>query len=110
MTSSGTYNFPTSNAESVLAAFDRIGLAPTDLKQRHFLTARREINLLFSEWSNKQVNLWKVELNSITLVSGVATYTLPGRVIMVLDAYYSINQGQTDQTDLFMNPISRDEY
>ncbi len=110
MTSSGTYNYSLSNSESVLAAFDRIGLAPTDLKQRHFLSARRELNLLFSEWSNKQVNLWKVELLSILLVSGTATYTLPARVVLVLDAYYSTDQGLSTQTDLFMNPISRDEY
>ncbi len=110
MTSSGTYNFSLSNADGVLAAFDRIGLAPTDLKQRHFLTARRELNLLFAEWSNKQVNLWKVELLTVTLVAATATYTIPDKVVMVLDAYYSINQGQSDQTDLIMNPISRDQY
>ncbi len=110
MTSSGTYSYSLSNGEAVLQAFDRIGLAPTDLKQRHFLTARREINSLLGEWSNKQVNLWKVELLSVLLVDATATYVIPDRVVMVLDAYYSINQGDADQTDLIMNPISRDQY
>ena len=110
MTSSGTYAYSLSNAEGVLAAFERIQLDATDLKQRHFIAARREINLLFSEWSNKQVNLWEVTLNSFPLVSGTATYTLPSNVVMVLDAYFSQNQGLTDQTDIYMTPISRDEY
>ena len=110
MTSSGTYTYSLSNAEGVLAAFDRLGLDATDLKQRHFIAARREINLLFSEWSNKQVNLWEVTLNSFPLVSGTATYTLPSNVVMVLDAYFSQNQGLVDQTDIYMTSISRDEY
>ncbi len=110
MTSSGTYTFSLSNSEGILAAFERIGMDPSELKQRHFMTARRELNLLNGEWSNKQVNLWEVTLSSIALVSGTATYTLPASVVMVLDAYYSTNQGTSTQTDLFMNPMSRDEY
>jgi len=110
MTSSGTYSFSLSDGEAVLAAFDRIGKESTELKQKHFVTARREMALLFADWNNRQVNLWKVQLNTITLVSGTATYTLPTNVVMVLDAYYSTNQGLVSQTDLIMNPISRDEY
>ena len=66
--------------------------------------------MLGSEWSNRQVNLWKVELNSQLLTQGTATYTLPARVVMVLDAYRSTQQGTTSQTDIFMTPISRDDY
>lgn len=110
MTSSGTSAFSLQNSEGVLAAFERIQLEPTELKQRHFLTARRELNLLFSEWANKQVNLWEVVLRSVALVSGTASYTLASDVVMVLDAYFSTNQGLVTQTDLIMNPISRDEY
>ena len=110
MTSSGTYTYSLSNSEGVLAAFERIGMEPTDLKQKHFLSARREINLLLSDWANKQVNLWKVTLNSFALISGTATYTLPSNVVMVLDSYFSSNQGLVNQTDLYMTPISRDEY
>lgn len=43
MTSSGTYNYQLSNGEAVLAAFDRIGMSATEIKQRHMTTARRAI-------------------------------------------------------------------
>jgi hypothetical protein len=110
LTSSGTYTYSLANAEAVLAAFERIQMDATELKQKHFLAARREINLLLSDWANKQVNLWKVTLNSFPLVSGTATYTLPSNVVMVLDAYFSSNEGTVTQTDIYMTPISRDAY
>ena len=66
--------------------------------------------MLNSEWSNKQVNLWKVVLNSQALTQGTATYTLPTNVVMILDAYRSLNQGLVTQTDIFMTQISRDDY
>src|SRR5271154_635374 len=102
MTSSGTYTYSLSNAEAVLAAFERIQIDATEVKQRHMLTARREIDLLMADWSNRQVNLWKVTLNSFPLVSGTAAYTLPTNVVMVLDSYFSTNQGTATQTDLLM--------
>lgn len=81
------------------------------LEQKHFYSARRQLNLMLgSEWSNRGVNLWKVALNSQALTQGTAAYTLPANVVMVLDAYRSTQQGTTSQTDIFMTPISRDDY
>lgn len=68
------------------------------------------MNLLFVEWSNKQVNLFKVVLNSIVMVNGTATYSIPANVVMILDAYISVNSGQSNQTDLYITPVSRTEY
>jgi len=93
-----------------LDAFERCGIGIAQLEQKHFYTARRQLNLMLSsEWSNKQVNLWKVELNSQLLTQGTAAYTLPARVVMVLDAYRSTTTAGV-QTDIFMTPISRDDY
>jgi hypothetical protein len=110
--SSGTYTYSLSNGEAVLAAFDRIQIRYPSIQQHHMLTARREINLLFSEWSNRQVNLWKVPNtpNQLSLVQGTANYTLPANVVMILDAYRSINTGASNETDIYMTPISRTEY
>lgn len=110
MVSSGTYNFSLSNGEGLLAAFERAHLRLPELRQEHFATARREINLLFSEWSNRQVNLWKVELDTQAITSGTASYSLPAKVVMILDAYRSINTGTSSQTNVYMTPISRTEY
>lgn len=111
MTSSGVYNFSLTNGEIVLDAYERCGIVAAQLEQKHFFTARRQINLMLaSEWSNRGINLWKVELISQLLTQGTATYTLPSRVIMMLDAYRSTNQGTSTQTDIYISPISRDDY
>lgn len=110
MTSSGTYNFSMSNGEAVLAAYERIRIRSPSIRQEHMLTARRETNLLFSDWSNKTPNLWTVELISITLVDGTATYDVPARVVMILDAYLRQNSGASNQTDRYIMPISRTDY
>lgn len=110
MASSGTYAFSLSLGESVIAAFERVNVRAPSLRQEHMATARREINLLFAELSNRQVNLWKVEQISLDLTDGTATYDIPGRVVMILDAYISLNDGDDDQTDLYVTPISRTQY
>jgi hypothetical protein len=110
MTSSGTYNYSLSNGEAVLAAFGRCLVHPPSIRQEHMLTARRELNLLFAELSNRQVNLWKVEAGSISLTQGTATYSVPARTVMILDAYVSLDNGTSDQTDRYITPISRTEY
>lgn len=74
------------------------------------VAAREEMNLLFVEWSNKQVNLFKVELISVPLSNGVAVYSVPARVVMVLDAWVTTNQGQQGASDIYITPISRTEY
>lgn len=74
------------------------------------LTARRELNALFSELSNRQVNLFKVQLNSISLTQGTGVYSIPANVVMILDAYLTLNNGQQNQTDRYITPVSRTEY
>lgn len=110
MTSSGTTAFAPSNGEIVLAAYERIQIRAPSIRQEHMLTARREVNFLFSSWSNKTPNLWKVDLASQLLTAGTAAYSVDPSVVMILDAYISLNQGQTDQTDRFVTPISRTDY
>lgn len=110
MASSGTYNFAPSNGEVVLAAYERIQIRVPEIRQEHMASARRELNFLLSEWSNKQVNLFKVTLNQISLTQGTATYSVPANTIMILDAYRSINTGTPSQTNIYMTPISRTEY
>lgn len=111
MTSSGTYSFGINNGEIIIDAYERCEIFMPQLEQKHFYTARRQLNLMLtSEWSNIPVNLWEVTLNSQALTQGTATYTLPANVITILDAYRSTQQGTVSQTDIFMTPISRDDY
>lgn len=108
--SSGTYQYSLSNGEAVLAAYDRVEVRAPMIRQEHMLTARREINDLFVELSNRGVNLWKVQLNSINLTQGNSTYPVPSNVVMILDSYRAINFNTSTQTNIYMTPISRTEY
>ena len=110
MTSSGTTSFSLANGEGVIDALERCGIGKPEMTANHFRSAARQLNLLFaSEWSNRGINLWEVQLLSQALTQGTATYTLPANVIMVLDAVRSTTTGSL-QTDIFMSPITRDDY
>jgi hypothetical protein len=110
MASSGTYVWTMSNGETVLEAYERIQVRATSIRQEHMVSARRALNLLLVEASNRQVNLWKVQQNSFPLVQGTALYNLPANTVLVLDAWVSSNTGTPNQTDIYITPISRTEY
>lgn len=110
MTSSSTYAFSPSNGEIVLAAFERIQIRAPSIRQEHMLSARREVNFLFSSLSNLGPNLWEVALVAQALTAGTSTYAVDAKVVMILDAYISLNQGTTTQSDRYITPISRTEY
>lgn len=115
MTTSGTYDFNPSLGEIVLNAFARCGIRRTALLQEHMVDARNEANFMLSEWSNKGVNLWKVDKVSTPLVVGTSTYPAgtnandARRTVMVLDAYIRTSSGSS-QYDRVIMPISRTEY
>lgn len=94
----------------VLSAFARIQVRATSLRQEHMVNARHELNYLLVQLGNLQPNLWKVQQNTINLVNGTATYTIPANTVMILDAWVSVNTGTPQQTDRYITPISRTEY
>lgn len=106
---SGTYNFAPSMGETVLYSYGLCGIRRTALTQQHFQDARMAANLLTGRWSSQGVNLWAVDLQCIQLVQGCGTYSVPINTIVILDAYFTINNG-TSNTDRIMLPISRSEY
>lgn len=110
MSTSGTYTFNANNGELVLSAYERIQIRSPSLRQEHWNSARRELNFLLASFSTLQPNLWKVEQISISLVSGTASYSVPARVAMILDAWITTNSGTTQATDLYITPMSRTEY
>ena len=72
--------------------------------------ARFETNLMLASWANQGVNLWEVVLISVPLVQGQTTYTVPAKVVMILDAVIQQNTGTSSQFDRVIMPISRTEY
>ena len=109
MATSGTTSFNLSIEEMIEEAYQRCGLAVNsgyDLKR-----ARVLCNLIFSEWGNRGVHLWKVELKVQALSTGVATYSVASSVSDVLEAYISSTSGTTTSTqDVSISKIDRSTY
>ena len=110
MTTSGTYTFNPSLGEIVLNAYARCGVRRTAIMQEHMTDARFETNLMLASWANQGVNLWEVVLISVPLIQGQTTYTVPAKVVMILDAVIQQNTGTSSQFDRVIMPISRTEY
>ena len=106
MTTSGTYTFNPSLGEIVLYAYQNIGVRPTSVLQEHMESARMAMNMMLARFSNQGVNLWAVDLITVPLIEGQATYAVDGNTIMVLDAYTTTDSG----IDRVIMPISRTEY
>jgi hypothetical protein len=102
-----TFQFSPSLGEIVLNSFGRCQIRPTEISQSHMFNARMSANLLLSEWSVQQPNLWEVGLQTIPLIQGTNTYSVPAETVMILDMY--ISQG-TVVTDRYITPISRTEW
>jgi|TARA_R100001460_G_scaffold27276_1_gene55008 hypothetical protein len=75
-TTSGTTVFEKgfSIADIVEEAFERIGIQGVSGYQ--LKTARRSLNIMFQEWSNRGLHYWEIANNSITLVNNQAVYTM----------------------------------
>ena len=104
MASSGTTSFNITIDEVINEAYERCGVRVNsghDIK-----SARRSLNLLFSEWGNRGINLWKVKSKTETLVNGSVTYTAPSDCNDVLEAVVTLSGGN-QQT---LTKISRSEY
>lgn len=104
-TTSKTFNFSPSGAEFVLAAYGRIQVRPTEITPNHMYNARMALNFILSEWSNNTPNLWEVDLQTMPLSQGVATYAVPAATVMILDLYIRVNN-----IDRILWPVSRTEY
>jgi len=93
-----------------LHAFNLIGLRNTSLTQEHMQSSRIATNLMLANWSNRGVNLWAVDLVTVPLVAGQATYNVDANTVVILDAYMQTDNGSGDPIDRIILPVSRTEY
>ena len=108
MATSGTTAFNLTIDDIVEEAYERCGLQTNsgyDLKK-----ARTSLNILFSEWGNRGIHLWKTELQEVALVSGTSTYTTPTSTNDVLEEYISTGSGSGDYTVISLTKIDRSTY
>jgi len=107
MATSGTAAFNPEIVEIVEEAYERCGL---ELRSGYDLkTARRSLDIMAAEWSNKGINLWTVESGTLSLTTGTATYTLPADTIDLLETVIRTGSG-SNQQDLSINRISVSTY
>ena len=115
MAYSGTRTFNLTIEEIIEEAFERCGLevrAGYDLK-----TARRSLNLMFSEWANRGLNLWTIDYATTTMVAGKNYYPLDQKLFDIVDAVITTTtdatsnmEGDSNTTDVAITKISRTEY
>lgn len=106
---SGTYSFAPTAGEFILNAFDRIQVRATEIEQTQMQRAVMELNLALVRFNTMPgQNLWAIDLQSIPLIPGTASYSVPPETRMILSAY--ITYSTNPQLDRYMFPISRDEY
>jgi len=109
MATSGTVAFQPNVEEIITEAFERCGLDPQIQTGDRAISARRSLNLLFSEWANRGINYWAVEQQTLTLVNGTASYALPVGTIDLIDAVVRDSSG-TDTSDQIINRVSIADY
>jgi len=111
MATSGTTSFNLNIDEVIDEGYERCGLSTTsgyDLR-----SARRSLDLLFAEWGNRGIHLWKVALNENSLVSGQAEYDVSSNVSDVLEAFVSSTVAASNNAntqDVSLTKIDRSTY
>ena len=109
MATSGTTTFNPDLTEIVEEAFERCG---GELRTGYDLrTARRSMNLMFTDWANRGVNMWTMEQGQQILTPGTATYNLPADTVDLLDHVIRTGAGSAStQADLTITRISEPTY
>jgi hypothetical protein len=107
MATSGTKTFALDTGEVIEEAYELAGLeARTGYDAA---TARRSLNIMFADWSNRGINIWTIAQVSLTLTESTASYTLNAYDIDILEAVIRRTVNGT-QTDYQVNRIGRMEY
>jgi len=104
---SNTFAWSPPFADVVIAAYGRCQIRRPAITVEHLFDAAMAANLLQVEWSNDQVNLWTVDLQSINLNPGIATYDVDPTTVMIMAAYIETGVPARDR---ILTSIDRDTY
>ena len=92
MALSGTATFNLTVNDVIQEAYDRIGGDP--ILGYDVRSARRSLNILFSDWANRGYNQWTVEEKDLTLVQSTISYDLPADTIDIINANIKESDGK----------------
>ena len=118
-TTSGTTIFEKgfSIADIVEEAYERIGIQGVSGYQ--LKGARRSLNIMFQEWSNRGLHYWEIANNSITLVNNQSVYTMfrsttdgtsDATAVYGVDDILEASYRNTSNVDTPLTKISRSTY
>jgi len=68
-------------------------------------SAKRSMNLMLTDWQNRNINLWTVATTAVSLTTSVTSFDLSDSTLDVLNAVV-----RRDNSDLGMTRISMEEY
>lgn len=103
MTTSSSTNFELDVADYIEEAFERCGLEVRtgyDMK-----TAKRSLNLMLAEWSNRGLNQWTITQRTQALTQGTQEYALATDTIDILSLVV-----RRSDTDFALQRVSRDQF
>jgi|TARA_R100001079_G_scaffold55433_1_gene28359 hypothetical protein len=108
MATSGTHTFNLDVAEIIQEAYERVGF---DVKSGYDLvTARRSLNLLLTKWVNEGVNLFTLDLTTLTLTKDTATVNLAANQYLDIIDATTRDTNSSPVTDTECERISLSEY
>jgi len=113
-TYASTANFDLSIDEIVEEAFERCGLQ--DRTGYQLKTARRSLNLLLAEWSNRGLNLWTIQQQTaalaadITSLSGTSLYGSNANAASEIVEITDLVIRDSNNNEYSCSPIGRSTY
>ena len=107
MATSGTRTFSLDVATAIEEAYELAGLEARTSYDA--VTARRSMNIMFADWSNRGVQMWEISKVELTNTEGDNDYSINAYDIDILDAY--IQRTVNDiVTDYPLDRIDRNEF
>jgi len=107
MATSGTRAFSLDVATAIEEAYELAGLEARTSYDA--VTARRSMNIMFADWSNRGIQMWEISKVELTLTEGTSEYTINSFDIDILDAYIERTVNGI-VTDLSLERIDRNEF
>lgn len=107
MATSGTKTSTLYVDEIIDEALSRIGSEPTTGKEAS--SARRTLNIMMREWTNRGIQLWTIDETTQTVTEGTSNYTLDSYTLDILEAVISRTEN-SQRTDFQMDRINREDY
>jgi hypothetical protein len=103
MATSGSKTFSLNISDTIEEAFELAGI---ELRTGYDAeTARRSMNIMFADWSNRGVNIWTIDQVTTNLSSGTSSYTLNSYDIDIVSAVIQQTDGNSNTTDLSIERI-----